>query len=63
MAWSQYLYLPLSMLAYRPSTNNITGLTPSLLMLGKEVELLGDLLSGRHDTPSLPVENFFKKLQ
>lgn len=46
------------MLAYRSSTHESTGESPSLLMVGREVELPVDLLYGRHDTPRLPVDPY-----
>lgn len=49
------------MLAYRSSTHESTGESPSILMLGREVELPVDLLYGRHDTPRLPVDPLFMR--
>ena len=52
------VYLPLLMLAYRYSINESTGETPSLFMLGREVELSIDLLYGRQDTKNTPNDSY-----
>ena len=44
------VYLPLPMSAYKSSIHESTGEIPSLLMLGREVELPTDLLYGHKDT-------------
>ena len=43
-------HLPLLMLAYRSSVQESTGYSPSLMMLGREVQLPIDLLYGRPPT-------------
>ena len=52
------VHLPLLMLAFRSSIHESTGETPSLLMLGREVELPIDLLYGRQDTPNTPNDSY-----
>lgn len=42
----------------RSSVHDSTGETPSLLMLGREVELPIDMLYGRNDTPKIPSDSY-----
>lgn len=46
------------MVAYRSSVHDSTGETPSLLMLGREVELPIDMLFGRNDSPKFPSDSY-----
>lgn len=51
---------PLLMVAYRSYVHDTssTGETPSLLMLGRQVELRIDMLYGRNDTPKIPSDYY-----
>ena len=57
------LKLPLFLLAYRSAVHEITGYTPSEMLLGCKLHFLSDLLLGRPpDTPS-SLEEYLRDLQ
>ena len=50
--WDQCV--PLLLLAYRTSVHETTGCTPAMMMIGRDLQLLIDLIIGRpDDEPSL----------
>lgn len=56
MDWD--LNLPMLAAAYRASPNASTGLTPNLLMLGKEVRLPAELMFGSSTTNSEHITSY-----
>ena len=55
--------LPLAMLAYRSAVHESTGFSPSLMMLGREIELPADLLLGKPPEEPVSGPDFVGKLQ
>lgn len=52
-----YLFTPAHG-SLRSSVHDSPGETPSLLMLGREVELPIDMLFGRNDSPKFPSDSY-----
>ena len=56
-------YIPVLMFAYRSSTHESTGQTPSMLMFGREVELPIDILYGLHRADPLSPSAYVEALK